>query len=134
MTFYVPFNYPGYSSQEQGALGRAELMRKSYGEYEAEILDQMTRMFGSAGFRAEDDVAGIVLNRWGHAYISPQPGFHFGIDGNEAPKEVVKRGFGRVQFGHSELSGYMSHTRALTEGARAAAQVMEKILTDGGRG
>jgi spermidine dehydrogenase len=109
-------------------------MRKSYGEYEAEILDQMTRMFGSAGFRAEDDVAGIVLNRWGQAYISPQPGFHFGIDGNEAPKEVVKRAFGRVQFGHSELSGYMSHTRALTEGARAAAQVMEKILTDGGRG
>ena len=75
------------------------------------------------------DIAGIVLNRWGHAYISPQPGFHFGTEGNEAPKDIVKRGFGRVQFGHSELSGYMSHTRALTEGARAAAQLLEEVLS-----
>ncbi len=80
----------------------------------------MTNMFSAEGFDAKRDVAGIVLNRWGHAYISPQPGFHFGKDGNEAPKEVVRRGFGRIQFGHSELTGYMSHTAALNEGARAA--------------
>ena len=129
MTFYVPFNYPGYSIEEQGALGRAELLSKSYGEYEAEIIEQMTSMFASSGFDAQRDIAGIVLNRWGHAYISPQPGFHFGTEGNEAPKDIVKRGFGRVQFGHSELSGYMSHTRALTEGARAAAQLLEEVLS-----
>ena len=129
MTFYVPFNYPGYSIEEQGARGRAELLSKSYGEYEAEIIGQMTRMFGSSGFDAQRDIAGIVLNRWGHAYISPQPGFHFGTEGNEAPKDIVKRGFGRVQFGHSELSGYMSHTRALTEGARAATQLLEEVLS-----
>lgn len=87
----------------------------------------MTKMFATSGFDAERDIAGIVLNRWGHAYISPQPGFHFGIDGEEAPKEVVKRGFGRIQFGHSELTGYMSHTAALREGARAATQVMPHI-------
>ena len=87
----------------------------------------MTKMFATSGFDAERDIAGIVFNRWGHAYTSPQPGFHFGIDGEEAPKEVVKRGFGRIQFGHSELTGYMSHTAALREGARAATQVMPHI-------
>ena len=127
MTFYVPFNYPGNSIEEQGALGRAELLGKSYAEYENEIVEQMTKMFAPAGFDAKRDVAGIVLNRWGHAYISPQPGFHFGTDGKEAPKEIVRRGFGRVQFGHSELTGYMSHTRALSEGARAATQAMVHI-------
>ena len=127
MTFYVGFNYPGYPIEEQGALGRAELLGKSYGQYETEIIEQMTKMFSAAGFDAERDVAGIVLNRWGHAYISPQPGFHFGVNGKEAPKEIVKRGFGRIQFGHSELSGYMSHTKALTEGARAATQAMKQI-------
>jgi len=127
MTFYVPFNNPGYSMQEQGAIGRAELLGKSYGDYEQEIVDQMTKMFSAYGFDVEQDIAGIVLNRWGHAYISPQPGFHFGRDGKEAPKDVVKKGFGRIQFGHSELSGYMSHTRALTEGARAASASMDKI-------
>ena len=86
----------------------------------------MTRMFADYGFNAQRDIAGIVLNRWGHAYISPQPGFHFGLNGKESPIEIVKRGYGRIRFGHSELSGYMSHTRALSEGARAASEAMQK--------
>ena len=127
MTFYVPFNNPGFPPEVQGVIGRAELLSKSYVDYEKEIIDQMTSMFSDYGFNAEKDIAGIVLNRWGHAYISPQPGFHFGKDGKDAPKEVVKRGFGRIQFGHSELTGYMSHTRALGDGARAAGQALKQI-------
>jgi spermidine dehydrogenase len=127
MTFYVPFNNPGYPIQAQGVVGRAELLSKSYADYEKEIVDQMTRMFSAHGFDAENDIAAIVLNRWGHAYISPQPGFHFGKDGKDAPRDIVKKGFGRVQFGHSELSGYMSHTRAINEGARAARVAMERM-------
>ncbi len=127
MTFYVPFNNPGFPPEVQGAIGRAELLSKSYADYEKEIIDQMTSMFSDYGFNAEEDIAGIVLNRWGHAYISPQPGFHFGKDGKDAPKEVVKKGFGRIQFGHSELTGYMSHTRALGDGARAAGEALKQI-------
>jgi spermidine dehydrogenase len=125
MTFYVPFNNPGYPAQVQGIVGRAELLSKSYGQYEKEIIDQMNAMFAAAGFDAERDVAGIVLNRWGHAYISPQPGFHFGKDGKDAPRNIVKEGYGRIRFGHSELSGYMSNTRALNEGALAAAAALK---------
>jgi len=54
--------------------------------------------------------------------------FHFGKDGKPAPKEIVRRGYGRIQFGHSELTGYMSHTRALSEGARAAQAAMAYIV------
>ncbi|NQV87450.1 MAG: NAD(P)-binding protein [Woeseiaceae bacterium] len=127
MTFYVPFNNPGFPPEAQGVIGRAELLSKSYADYENEIVDQMTKMFSAYGFDAGSDIAGIVLNRWGHAYISPQPGFHFGKNGQEAPIDTVKKGFGRVQFGHSELSGYMSHTRALNEGSRAAVAAMKQI-------
>lgn len=127
MTFYVPFNNPDYPPELQGLVGRAELLSKSYADYESEIVSQMTSMFAASGFDAEKDIAGIVLNRWGHAYISPQPGFHFGRDGNPAPKEVVKQGFGRVRFGHSELTGYMSNTRAMEDGARAARDAIEAM-------
>ena len=127
MTFYVPFNNPGLPPEAHGVAGRAELLSKPYATYEKEIVDQMTRMFSDHGFDAESDIAGIVLNRWGHAYISPQPGFHFGKDGKEAPREIVKKGYGRIQFGHSELTGYMSHTLALEDGARAASAAMKKI-------
>ena len=127
MTIHVPYTFPGHSIQEQGVIGRNLMLGKSYGDYEAELIGQMTKMFAVAGFNAERDVAGIVLNRWGHAYISPQPGFHFGIDGEEAPKEIVRQGFGRIQFGHSELTGYMNYWRALTEGGEAATRVIEQV-------
>jgi spermidine dehydrogenase len=127
MTFYVPFTYPGQPIGKQCQLGRYELLGKSYAQYEKEIVDQMNLMFSAHGFDAERDIAGIILNRWGHAYIAPQPGFHFGLNGREAPREIVKRGYGRIHFGHSELTGYNSHTRALRDGARAADLAMARL-------
>jgi spermidine dehydrogenase len=127
MTFYVPLTKSGTPIFDQGSLARYEMLSKSYADYETEITDQMTAMFGDHGFDAERDIAGIVLNRWGHAYISPQPGFHFDRDGKKSPINTVKEGYGRIRFGHSELSGYMSHTRALNQGSRAAKEAMEKI-------
>ena len=127
MTFYVPFNNPGFSPAEQGAIGRTEMLSKSYADYEQEIVEQMTVMFAEGGFDAGRDIAGIVLNRWGHAYISPQPGFHFGAGGRLSPREIVRKGYGRIEFGHSELTGYMSHTRALSEGVRASAAAARRV-------
>jgi hypothetical protein len=51
----------------------------------------MTDMFADHGFDANKDIAGIILNRWGHAYISPQPGFHFGKDGKPAERNRTAR-------------------------------------------
>ena len=127
MTFYAPFNHPGYSIKEQGLLGRTELLSKSYRIYEQEIIGQMTKMFASAGFRAERDVAGVILNRWGHAYIAPQPGFFFGKNGQPAPRDVVQQGFGRIQFGHSELTGQQNYSAAINQGGRAAERAMDLI-------
>ena len=127
MPFYVPFNNTGYPVAAQRAIGHAELLSKSYADYEKQIVEEMTHMFADYGFTDGRNIAGIVLNRWGHAYISPQPGFHFGKDGKDAPKEIVKKGYNRIQFGHSELSGYMSHTNALIEGSRAALAAMKLL-------
>lgn len=127
LTFYVPFTHPGHDIATQGSLGRNELLSKSYAQYEGEILAQMTEMFGEAGFDAARDVAGIVLNRWGHAYIAPQPGFYFGADGQPAAKEIVRQGYGRIQFGHSELGSRMNYRNAIAEGGRAADQAMELL-------
>ena len=127
MTFYVPFNNPGHPISVQRTIGRAELLSKSYSDYEKEIVEQMTLIFSDYGFNTREDIAAIVLNRWGHAYISPQPGFHFGKDGKESPKEIVKNGYRQIQFGPSELNGYMGHTNALTEGSRAALAAIELL-------
>jgi spermidine dehydrogenase len=118
LTFYTGLYTPGKTAAEQGPLGRAELLGKSYSEYERAIVRQLTRQFSASGFVAKRDVAGIVLNRWGHARLVQPPGWFYGIDGKPAPREVVAKGFGRIGIGHSELNGHQSATGAMAEGRR----------------
>jgi spermidine dehydrogenase len=127
LTFYVTFCHPGLTAREQGSRGRGELLSTSFREYERQIRVQMVRLFGMAGFDPRKDIAGIILNRWGHAYVCPQPGFHFGRDGQPAPRDVIRQRFGRIAFGHSELEGHQNWVGAISNGMRAAKQAMEVL-------
>lgn len=127
LTFYVGFPQSGVPIDRQTSEARGILFGTSYADFELQIRRQLQQMLGSAGFDAKRDIAGIVLNRWGHAYIAPQPGFYFGTPGNPAPLEVVRRRYGRIAFGHSELSGRQSWGRAAQEARRALREVLEVI-------
>jgi spermidine dehydrogenase len=87
----------------------------------------MVKMFSPGGFDPKRDVAGIVLNRWGHAYITPGPGFYAGRDGKPAPSDVLRRPLGTLMFAHSELAGNQNWIEASTEGRRAAHQALEML-------
>ncbi len=127
MTFYVGFPKKGMPAKQQAAVARGELLAKSYAEIESSVRDQLTRMFGSLGFDAEKDIAGITVNRWGHSYISPTPGFYYGVDGKPPPQESVTQPFGRVTFGHSENGGVQEWFGAVEQGERAAQQALKII-------
>ncbi|HEX4153727.1 MAG TPA: hypothetical protein VHY75_16090, partial [Steroidobacteraceae bacterium] len=127
LTFYVPFNERGPTRAEQGKLGRAKLLGTSYREYETQIRSQMVKMFGAAGFDPGKDIAGMVLNRWGHAYVTAGPGFFFGDNGKPPPSDVLRRPVGRISFAHSELSGHQYSGAAAIEAMRGAKQVVEML-------
>lgn len=127
LTFYVPFYYPGHSIKDQGVKGRLEMLSTGFADYEKKILAQMKMLFGTAGFDPEKDVAGIILNRWGHAYVNPQPGFYFGRNGSPAPSSIIRKPFGRISFAHSELGGHQHWLGAAFEGRRAARQTMDLL-------
>ena len=128
LTFYVPFLKHGLPIESQGPAGRLELYGTSYAAFERQIIDHMERLFASAGFDARRDVAGIILNRWGHALFSPPPGFFFGINGKPSPLKILRERFGRIAFGHSELSGTtQAWETATAEGKRALSQVLEVL-------
>ena len=131
LTFYIPFTYAvsqsGMPLPLQALTARNELFSLSYREIERRIRRQMTDMFGAYGFDPKTDIAGIITNRWGHAYVVPQPGFYFGRDGKPAPRDVVREGYGRVRFGHSELTGFQLWDYACDEGERATRQVLALI-------
>ncbi|WP_411816903.1 NAD(P)-binding protein [Hyphococcus sp. DH-69] len=127
LTFYIPFLHPELPGPQQGAAGRAQLFTTSYSDFERQLREQLTAGFAAAGFDAKRDIAGIVLNRWGHAYVAPQPGFYFGRNGAPPPSEVIRKPHGRIVFAHSELLGEMSMAHAMHEAYRAAGQIMDML-------
>ena len=127
LTFYVPYLNSGMPLQAQTIVGRNQLFAGSYRDIEIQVRKQMQKLFGMAGFNAKRDIAAIILNRWGHAYIAPQPGFYFGKNGAPAPRDVIREGYGRIAFGHSELSGQQLWSRGVGEGERAAHQALSLI-------
>jgi len=130
LTFFVDFAKPGLPARAQGQLGRAELLSTPFADYERRMREQMTEMFAGSGFDAKRDIAGIVMNRFGHAFINPQPGFFFGIEGKPAARDALRDGpFGRIAFSHSDLSGAMDHRNAYIESHRAVSQLLDRVLT-----
>ena len=128
LTLYVPFLHHGHDTRTQGILGRNELLSKPYADFELEVRQQFEAMFGGYGFDVRKDIAGIILNRWGHAYVSPEPGFFFGKGGEPAPPDVIREPFGRIAFAHSELGGNQNMIHAMQEGERAVGQLISKVL------
>ena len=129
LTLKVLYSYPGYSTEEQGHRGRAEMLGTSFAEYERRIREQFTAMFAHAGFDAQRDISGIILNRWGHAYLNPQPGFFFGNNGRPAPREILRNApFGRIAFANTDLAGAMDHRYSILEAQRAVGQLLDQVL------
>jgi spermidine dehydrogenase len=130
LTLKVLYSHPGLSTEDQGNQGRMELITTSFRDYEQRIRQQLTDMFSAAGFNPQRDIAGIILNRWGHAYLSPQPGFFFGKDGKPAPREVLRSApFGRIAFANTDLVGAMDHRFSILEADRAVRQLLEQVIT-----
>lgn len=130
LTVKVLYSRPGHTAEQQGHLGRAELIGTPFREYERQIREQFTAMFAQSGFDASRDIAGIILNRWGHAYASPAPGFYFGKDGKPAPGDVLRAApFGRIAFANVDLSGMPDHKSSIIEANRAVGQLLDWVLT-----
>jgi spermidine dehydrogenase len=130
LTLKILFSYPGLSTEEQGHRGRAQLLTTAFREYERQIREQFTEMFSAYGFDAKRDIAGIILNRWGHAYLSPQPGFFFGTNGKPAPREVLRSApFGRIAFANTDLAGAMDHRYSILEARRAVSQLFDSVIS-----
>ena len=128
LTFYVPIYKPGLPRKEQGVVGRVELLGTSFAGYERQIREQMTAMFSDGGFDPASDIAGIILNRWGHAYVNPGPGFMFGTKGTPAPSDVIRQPFGRIAIGHSELRGHQYWVGAAGEGRLAVEALLDEYF------
>ena len=128
LTFYAPMYKPGLPAKQQGIAARGEVLGTSFTDYERQIREQLVAMFEPAGFNPVTDIAGIILNRWGHAYVNPGPGFITGTNGEPPPPDVLREPFGRIAIGHSELRGHQYWSGAAGEGRRAVESLLDMYL------
>ena len=129
LTLKILFPRYGLPLQDQGDWGRRQLLTTPFRDYERLIRTQLSEMFSAYGFDAARDIAGIVLNRWGHAYVSPQPGFFFGSNGKPPARAILRSApFGRIAFANTDLSGTPDHRTAIGEAHRAVSQLVDQVL------
>ena len=106
------------------------MLGTSFRDYERQVREQFSEMFARGGFDAKRDIAGIILNRWGHAYLSPQPGFFFGSGGQPAAREILRSApFGRIAFANTDLAGAMDHRYSILEAKRAVGQLLDQVVS-----
>lgn len=125
VTMYNSFCIPGLPVDEQATAARMQLFSLPFAAVERGVREQFNKMFASYGFDAKRDIAGIVSNRWGHAYVVSPPGFYYGKDGRKSASDIIREPHGRIAFGHSELTGAQLWTTAEEEGERAARQILD---------
>lgn len=126
LTMYNPFCKPGMPVEQQAVAARMYMFSMSYADIEKKVREQFSKMFAEGGFDADRDIAGITVNRQGHAYVVTPPGFFFGKKGKPSASDVIRKPHGRITFAHSELMGMQMWEGAVHEGERAAQQLVNK--------
>ena len=116
---------PGLTTKEQHRAGRAELFATPFATFEAQIRDQLERMFGPGGFDAQRDIEAITVNRWPHGYaydystlFDPEwpPG--------KAPHLIGRQRFGRVAIANADSGAEAETSIAIAEALRACKEVL----------
>ncbi|WP_395443267.1 NAD(P)-binding protein [Caulobacter sp. UC70_42] len=116
------YSIDGTDARAQTVANRIRLLGTPYAEYERIVRQQLATILAGTRFDPAKDIAGIVINRWGHARVVQPPGFFLGRDGKPSPLKVVAKGYGRVIIAHSELNGAQNARGAFEHGARAARE------------
>ena len=127
LTFYMGLYARGKSVADQGNQGRAQLLSTPFADWERRIRAHLTRLFADSGFDARRDIAGIILNRWGHARLTQAPGFYFGTNGTPSVRETVQKGYGSIIIAHSELNGHQSMRGAMAQGRRGSEAALNGL-------
>lgn len=117
-----------YEAQSKRA--RAEMLTRSFEDYEILIRQELLDVFGDAGFDPAEDIEGIAINRWGHAEVICYPGFAFGSGSSDEPKPGVPiydagQRFGRIAFAHTDLNGFADNQGTTRISRRAVDDLLD---------
>jgi spermidine dehydrogenase len=118
LSMYKYIHKRGLEPREQMQLGRYEMEKKTFEEYEREIRSELNHVLGAHGFDAARDIAGITVNRWGHGYnYFKEPGPKEKLE--NPPYRTGRQKLGRISFAGADAGGTPWTQAALVQAFRA---------------
>ncbi len=120
----------GLSPHDQWRAARAELQSIPFETFERNIRSQLARVLGPGGFDPARDIAGIIINRWGHAYATGSnelydPDWTHRTD---APWVVGRKRFGRITISNSDAAATSLTQAAFQQSNRAVNEIIDDIV------
>ena len=114
----------GLTERQQHLVGRARMLEMSFGDYESQIVRQLSGALESGGFDAERDIAAITVNRWPHGYAYEYNELFDPPEWNpkNGPHLVGARQMGRISIANSDASAYAYANGAIDAAVRAVAE------------
>lgn len=112
-TYYFPMCESGADAKA----GRAKLFAFDWQACADVVLTDLTRAHADIRNLTEK----IDVMRWGHAMISPRPGFLW-----SGWREKATAPYRNIHFAHSDLSGVALFEEAFDQGLRAASEIIAK--------
>jgi spermidine dehydrogenase len=104
---------------------RRELYVRPFGDFEAALRQELTRILGPGGFDPDRDIAQITVNRWGHGYAyDPNPMSDPNSTGNES--QTARAPIGRISLAGSDAAWEAYAHAAIDQAHRAAAEALAR--------
>ncbi|BEV71737.1 NAD(P)/FAD-dependent oxidoreductase [Paludibacterium sp. THUN1379] len=99
--------------------GRADLLATDFAQFEQQIRQQLTGMYGPHGFDANKQIAAITVNRWPHGYVYEDARYQ----GKPAHLLASKR-HGNIVMANADAAG-RAYTDAAIDMAWRAVQALK---------
>lgn len=121
---YVPIvPGQGVDMRTQYRMARQKLYDLSFGDFEREIRDEMSRLLSPGGFDFDRDVAGVTVNRWAHGYAYTADSLWDPADVQKRRVATARQPVGRVTIANSD-SGWDAYTDvAIDQAYRAVSEI-----------
>ena len=124
----------GHTNREQYQLGRYDILKMTYQDYEDKLFDQLKGMF-SEDFD-ENDVAAVTVNRWAHGYSYEYNNLfdaeYFGGEMPESqnderyPHVIGRKPFGNIAIANSDALGIAYVDAAISQADRAVNELLNE--------
>ena len=124
----------GHTNREQYQLGRYDILKMTYQDYEDKLFDQLKGMFGDDF--DENDVAAITVNRWAHGYSYEYNNLfdaeYFGGEMPESqnderyPHVIGRKPFGNIAIANSDALGIAYVDAAISQADRAVNELLNE--------